>query len=69
MQTATDVIKIIIYILLGALGMGAIGAFNLIHGNCIIGAVCFIVAGFLLGFLFGFFVANIEDEDESNDLF
>ena len=64
MQSATDLIKITVLLLIGALGMGAIGAFNLANNNRIAGAVCFIVTGFLLGIIFGFLLSNIEDEDE-----
>lgn len=65
---ANDIIKIIIAMLLVALAIGALGATALSLGELIAGATCFIVVGFMLGILFGYFVASIDEDGDEDDL-
>ena len=63
-----EFIKRSVIILVGSLTFGILGATLLSYGRLIMGAVCMLVAGFLLGTLYGIFIALADDEEEKNDL-
>ena len=67
-NTANNIIKIIIAMLLVALVIGVLGATALSIGELIAGAACYIIAGFMLGILFGYFVASIDEDGDEDDL-
>ena len=66
MQSPKDFIKSIIELLLGAIIIGSIGAFALTRCSIIPGAVCFLIAGFLLGLVFGYIIANVDSEEDDD---
>ena len=67
-NTANNIIRTIIAMLLVALVIGSLGATALSIGELIAGATCFIVTGFMLGILFGYFVASIDEDGDEDDL-
>ena len=67
MEAIIDVVKTIVVILLMTLAFGTVGAIALTKNVVIAGAVCFLIVGFLLGTLFGFFVANLEADGDGED--
>lgn len=57
-------IKVIIMIIAAAIIVGTIGALALSYRVLIAGAVCFLIAGILIGTLIGIFVSSIGIEEE-----
>ena len=58
-------IKQSIIMLVASLIFGLLGASLLQYNFTIMGAVCMIITGFLLGTLFGFVIALIDDGEEN----
>jgi hypothetical protein len=59
-----EYIKRSIVILVSALVFGILGATLLQYDRLIMGAVCMLIAGFMTGTLYGFFIASVDDEEE-----
>lgn len=57
-------IKVIIIIIAAAIVIGTIGALALSYHVLVAGAVCFLIAGILIGTLIGVFISNIGIEEE-----
>ena len=59
-----DEFKVIILMLLASLVFGVIGATLLQYHQLIMGAVCFLISGFILGVIAGIIYASFDDEEE-----
>lgn len=57
-------IKVISLLIISAIILGTIGALALSCNILIAGAVCFLIAGILVGVLIGMFLSNMEVEGE-----
>lgn len=57
----TQTIKIIAMLVIASIILGTIGALALAYKVLIAGAVCFFIAGILVGILLGVFISNLEE--------
>ena len=56
-------IKLVAILLMVPIILGTFGALALSYGILVAGAVCFLIAGIVIGVLVGVFISNIEVED------
>lgn len=57
-------IKIIVMLIVAAIIIGTIGALALTYKVLVAGAVCFLIAGILVGVLLGIFLSSIGIEED-----